>query len=100
MGRKLEGKFGAERKYLQNPLNIDLLDNMLNIYSVLNENSTVDLCSIQKNLLIQTVEKSGDGQSEETPICVIAPDAVLGYLNKLIQFGPRAELIQKNETTP
>lgn len=92
-------KSEAERKYLQNPLNIDLLDNMINIYSVLNENQKLDLCSRQKNLLIHTVEKSGDGKSEETAICVIAPVDVLRYLRKLIQ-SPRDKLNQKITQLP
>lgn len=93
-------KSEAERKYSHNPLNINLLDNMINTYSGLNEDQKVNLCSNQRNLLIQTVEKSGDGKSEETAICVIAPDEVLGYLKKLVESGPRAELSQKMKQLP
>lgn len=92
-------KSEAERKYLQNPLNIHLLDRMINIYSALNENQKLDLCINQKNLLVNTVEKSGDGKSEETAICVIAPGDVLEYIKKLIQ-SPRDELSQKMEQLP
>jgi len=93
-------KSEAERKYSQNPLNIKLLDNMISIYTALNENQKSDLCSRQKDLLIQTIAKSGDGKTEETAICVIAPDEVLGHLKKLIQSGPRAELSQKMKHLP
>jgi hypothetical protein len=98
-GKAEKMKSEAERKYFQNPLNIDLLDNMINIYSVLNESQKLDLCSKQKNLLINTIEKSGDGKSEETAVCVIAPDDVLRYLKKIIQ-SPRDELSQKMKQLP
>ncbi len=85
----------AESKYLKNPLNKDLLDNMINIYSAVNENQKVDLCSLQKKLIIQTIEKSGDGKTEETAICVILPGEVLQYLEKLIKSGPNAKFDQQ-----
>ena len=85
----------AESKYLKNPLNKSLLDDMINIYSALNENQKVDLCSKQKDLIIQTIEKSGDGKSEETAICVLTPGEVLQQLDKLIKSGPRAQFDQK-----
>ena len=85
----------AELKYLKNPLNKSLLDDMINIYSALDENQKVDLCYKQKDLLIQTVKKSGDGKSEETAICVLTAGEVLQQLEKLIQSGPRAQFDQK-----
>ncbi|MBD8081971.1 DUF4919 domain-containing protein [Chryseobacterium caseinilyticum] len=84
----------AESKYLQNPLNKSLLDDMINIYKALDENQKADLCSKQKDLIIQTVKKSGDGKSEETAICVLTPGEVLQQLDKLIQSGPKAQFKQ------
>ena len=85
----------AELKYLKNPLNKSLLDDMINIYSALNENQKADLCSKQKDLIIQTIKNSGDGKSEETAVCVLTAGEVLQQLEKLIQSGPRAQFDQK-----
>ncbi|MDW9379949.1 DUF4919 domain-containing protein [Chryseobacterium sp. JV558] len=85
----------AESKYAINPLNKDLLDDMMNIYRALDENQKRELCSQQKDLIIQTIEKSGDGKSEETAICVLTPGEVLQQLDKLAISGPRAEFSQK-----
>lgn len=54
----------AESKYAINPLNTNLLDDMMNIYRALDEHQKRELCSQQKDLIIQTTEKSGDGKSE------------------------------------
>lgn len=85
----------AELKYLKNPLNKSLLDDMINIYNALDENQKADLCSKQKDLILQTIKKSGDGKSEETAICVLTAGEVLQQLEKLIQSGPRAQFDQK-----
>lgn len=85
----------AESKYSINPLNKNLLDDMMNIYRALNENQKKELCSKQKDLIIQTIEKSGDGKSEETAICVLTPGEVLQQLDILVRSGLRAEFSQK-----
>lgn len=85
----------AEIKYLKNPLNKSLLDDMINIYTALNDNQKANLCSKQKDLIIQTIEKSGDGKSEKTPICVLTAGEVLQHLEVLIYSGPKAPFDQK-----
>jgi len=85
----------AESKYAINPLNKDLLDDMMNIYRALDNNEKRELCSRQKDVIMQTIEKSGDGKSEETAICVLTPGEVLQQLEKLATSGPRAEFSQK-----
>ncbi|MBW8360624.1 MAG: DUF4919 domain-containing protein [Kaistella sp.] len=85
----------AEIKYLKNPLNKSLLDDMINIYSALNDNHKANLCSKQKDLIIKTIEQSGDGKSEKTPICVLTAGEVLQQLEILIYSGPKAEFDQK-----
>ncbi len=85
----------AESKYTINPLNKDLLDDMMNIYSALDDHKKRELCAKQKDLIIQTIEKSGDGKSEETAICVLTPGEVLQQLENLATSGPRAEFSQK-----
>ncbi|CAI8721395.1 DUF4919 domain-containing protein [Chryseobacterium sp. IT-36CA2] len=90
----------AESKYAINPLNKDLLDDMMNIYRALDNNEKKELCSKQKDLIIQTIEKSGDGKSEETAICVLTPGEVLQQLEKLATSGPRDEFSQKMKQLP
>ena len=68
---------------------------MINIYSALAEKEKADLCFKQKDLINQTIEKSGDGKSEETAICVLTAGEVLQQLEKLIKSGPRAQFDQK-----
>ncbi len=85
----------AESKYLKNPLNKSLLEDMINIYAALNLQEKINICNIQKKLITKTVENSGDGKTEETEICVIAPNEVLHYLEKLTQSGPKAQFSQK-----
>lgn len=85
----------AELKYSMNPLNKNLLDDMMNIYRALDDSQKKELCSTQKDLIIQTIEKSGDGKSEETAICVLTPGEVFQQLDKLIKSGPKAEFSQQ-----
>jgi len=85
----------AEIKYSKNPLNKNLLKDMINIYRALNQNEKADLCERQANLISQTIEKSGDGKSEETAICVLSQAEVLQQLEKLVQTGSRGPFDQK-----
>lgn len=85
----------AESKYSINPLDKNLLDSMMNIYQALDQNQKKELCSKQKDLILQTIEKSGDGKSEETAICVLTPGEVLQQLQILATSGPRDEFSQK-----
>jgi hypothetical protein len=85
----------AEIKYLINPLNKELLDDMINIYLALDQMQKVNLCYQQKKIILQTIENSGDGISEETAICVISPGEVIEYLEKLIKSGPKGRLDQQ-----
>ncbi|TLX23884.1 DUF4919 domain-containing protein [Chryseobacterium indologenes] len=90
----------AESKYSINPLNKNLLDDMMNIYRALDEKQKEQLCSQQKDLIIKTIEKSGDGKSEETAICVLTPGEVLQQLQELASSGPREEFNQKTKDLP
>lgn len=85
----------AEIKYSKNPLSKNLLKDMINIYRALNQNEKADLCERQANLISQTIEKSGDGKSEETAICVLSQAEVLQQLEKLVQTGSRGPFDQK-----
>lgn len=85
----------AEIKYSKNPLNKNLLNDMKNIYIALSEIQKADLCSKQIDLVLQTIEKSGDGKSEETAICVLTAGEVLQQLEKLMKSAPRGQFDQK-----
>jgi len=87
----------AESKYAINPLNKNLLDDMMNIYRALDEKQKEQLCSQQKDLIIQTTEKSGDGKSEETAICVLTAGEVLQQLRQLTASEPGVEFSQKTK---
>lgn len=72
----------AELRYQKNPLDKQILDNMYTIYGVLGETEKANLCIAQKNAILNTIEKSGDGKSEESPICVIRPGDALVQLDR------------------
>ncbi|MDR2229693.1 MAG: DUF4919 domain-containing protein [Flavobacteriaceae bacterium] len=90
----------AESKYFINPLNKNLLNDMINIYRALNDNQKKELCYKQKDLIIQTIEKSGDGKSEETAICVLTAGEVLEQLGNLMRSGPMGGFDQKMKSLP
>lgn len=90
----------AEEKYSYNPLYKNLLNNMINIYSALNESNKAELCKRQKEVILQTIRKSGDGRSEKSAICVIAPIEVLQYIDTLMLTKPRGPLQQKMKHLP
>lgn len=90
----------AESKYLKNPLNKNLLNDMINIYSALDDREKADLCTKQKELITQTIKNSGDGTSEETAVCIINPAEIFLYLEELINAGPKGEFTQKIKQLP
>lgn len=90
----------AETKYLKNPLNKNLLDDMVRIYSALHKGEKAYLCAKQKELILQTIMKSGDGKSENTAICVLTAREVFQQLEALIRSGPTAPFDQKMKQLP
>lgn len=73
----------AEPKYLKNPFNMGTLEDMINIYNAADDMQKANLCFEQKQAILNTIEKSGDGLTENTPICVIIPGDVMRTLEKL-----------------
>jgi len=72
----------AETKYQKNPLNKYVLKEMINLYSNAGDYKKLDIINKQIELTEKTVEKSGDGKTEENPICVIYPGDVLVQLER------------------
>lgn len=72
----------AETKYQKNPLNKYVLKEMINLYSNAGDYKKLDIINKQIELAEKTVEKSGDGKTEQNPICVIYPGDVLVQLER------------------
>ena len=72
----------AESKYQKNPLNRYVLKEMINLYNSVGDDEKLNIANKQKELTEKTVEKSGDGKSEQNPICVIYPADVLLQIDK------------------
>ncbi|MBL3549331.1 MULTISPECIES: DUF4919 domain-containing protein [Chryseobacterium] len=72
----------AETKYQKNPLNKYVLKEMINLYSNAGDYKKLDIINKQIELTEKTVEKSGDGKTEQNPICVIYPGDVLVQLER------------------
>lgn len=72
----------AEAKYKKNPLNRYVLKDMINLYKATGDNKKLDAIKKQNELTEHTVEKSGDGKTEQSPICVIYPSDVLVQLER------------------
>lgn len=56
--------------YQQNPINKELVYDLVNIYKTLGDNTKSDLHALQYKLLRETIQKSGTGKLEEFPIVV------------------------------
>lgn len=72
----------AESKYQKKPLNRYVLKEMINLYNSVGDDEKLNIANKQKELTEKTVEKSGDGKSEQNPICVIYPADVLLQIDK------------------
>jgi hypothetical protein len=72
---------------------------MAKIYNALGEIQKTNLCTEQKNTILNTIENSGDGKSEETPICVIRAGDVISQLDRF-SFFDRSQFEQKSKTLP
>lgn len=85
----------AEPKYVKNPLNKFVLEGMLDLYKASEDEKKLTIVRDQLNLIKATIEKSGDGKSEQTSICVIHPGDVLVQLDKF-SFIDRTKFEQKS----
>lgn len=67
----------AEPRYQKNPLNEHILKGMIDLYKTVGDEKKIEIVKTQQDLLEKTVKKSGDGKTEQTPICVIYPGDVI-----------------------
>lgn len=86
----------AEPKYIKNPLNKFVLEGMLYLYTASEDEKKLKIVKEQSDLIKTTIEKSGDGKSEQTPICVINPGDVHAQLGKF-RFIDRTKFEQKTK---
>lgn len=86
----------AETKYQKNPLNKYVLKEMINLYSNSGDYKKLDIINKQIELTEKTVEKSGDGKTEQNPICVIYPGDVLVQLERF-SYVDRNKFEQKSK---
>ncbi|PKF74545.1 DUF4919 domain-containing protein [Chryseobacterium sp. PMSZPI] len=84
----------AEVRYKKNPLNKFVLEGMVYLYSTIEDEKKLNIVEQQLDLIKKTIEKSGDGKSEQSPICVIDPGDVLVQLDKF-SFIDRTKFGQK-----
>ncbi|CEJ70659.1 hypothetical protein BN1195_02987 [Chryseobacterium oranimense G311] len=86
----------AETKYQKNPLNKFVLKEMINLYSNAGDYKKLDIVNKQIELTEKTIEKSGDGKTEQNPICVIYPGDVLVQLERF-SYVDRNKFEQKSK---
>lgn len=86
----------AQTKYQKNPLNKHVLKEMINLYNSVGDYKKLDLVNKQIELTEKTVEKSGDGKTEQNPICVIYPGDALVQLEKF-SYIDRNKFEQKSK---
>lgn len=90
----------AEEGYSKNPLQKDILMGLSNIYDALEDNIKRDLCLSQNKAIVQTIEKSGTGKSEDSPIYVINASDMLDKIKDLSVGKNRGMFDQKMKDLP
>lgn len=86
----------AESKYYKNPLNKHVLKEMVNLYNAIGDEKKLNIVNTQIELMQKTIENSGDGKTEQSPICVIYPADVLVQLDRF-SFVDRSKFEQKSK---
>lgn len=86
----------AEPKYQKNPLNRYVLKEMLSLYNAVGNKTKLEIVNAQLDLTEKTVLKSGDGKTEDNPICVIYPADVLVQLERF-SYVDRNKFEQKSK---
>ncbi|MCY0969111.1 DUF4919 domain-containing protein [Chryseobacterium wangxinyae] len=77
----------AESAYHKAPMNIEILTSMVNIYDAIKEKAKAEICVMQNNRIIKTIDESGTGRSEESPICVITAGEMLNFAKPIMMMG-------------
>lgn len=90
----------AEAAYAKDPLNKFILSHMAHIYEALDDKTRNELAVTQYNAIINTINRSGDGNSEDSPICVIWPGDVTSQIDNLRGYGTAADFKQNMKFLP
>lgn len=90
----------AQANYNKNPLFEGVSLKLSYIYEALGEKSKSDLYSLQNSLIIQTIENSGTGKSEDSPICVLRAGEMINRISSLPRPSRPSDLKQKMTILP
>lgn len=77
----------AEVAYNKAPLNKEILAAMVNIYNAIGEKTKAEICILQNNRIIKTIDESGTGKSENSPICVITAGDMMSIAKHVMMMG-------------
>lgn len=77
----------AEAAYYKNPLNVEILASMVNIYNAIGEKEKAEICVLQNNMIIKTIDESGTGKIKDSPICVIAARDMIAFAKPIMMRG-------------
>lgn len=77
----------AEDAYHKAPLNLEILTSMVNIYNAIGEKAKVEICKLQNNRIIKTIDESGTGKTESSPICVITAGDMISFAKPVMMMG-------------
>ena len=77
----------AEDAYNKAPLNMEILSSMVNIYDAIGEKTKVQICTLQNNRIIKTIDESGTGKTENSPVCVITAGDMISFAKPVMMMG-------------
>lgn len=77
----------AEAAYNKGALNKDILVSMVNIYNAIGEKTKAEICVLQNNRIIKTIDESGTGKTETSPICVITAGDMMTFAKPVMMMG-------------
>jgi len=77
----------TEAAYNKAPLNKEILTSMVNIYKSIGEKQKFEICILQNSRIIKTIDESGTGQTENSPICVITAGDMLSFAKPIMMMG-------------
>jgi hypothetical protein len=90
----------AENAYSKNPFEREILTALSNIYKAVGETAKSDICISQYKLIEETITKSGTGNSEDSPICVIRAGDVISQIDNLRGYGMARDFKQDTKVLP
>jgi len=90
----------AQSKYNKNPLLKGVALELSYIYKALGNKEKSDLYNLQNNLITQTIENSGTGKSEDSPICVIRAGDMISRISTLPRVSKPSDFKQKMTDLP